>query len=151
MFSNLVLNNQPQFKMETLTLNQTHEPVVASLQEILSEDPAMAAALTASLNIAVAQAKASLNSDLYHAINDEFNGNGWPTTIPAYLDYLDMYTNLQGKKVVKGQEFGKFRFGGSDIIMLFQKPPTEIYMYKYDPGHTPIHFQYGQASVLYNK
>lgn len=425
--------------METVTLTQTHEPVVASLQEILSEDPAMAAALTASLNIAVAQAKATLNSDLYNAINNEFNGNGWPTNIPAYLDYLDMYvrmvpnesndphypnawksndqqngynqkvydllcqsywlidqkipgtnytmqsfekfadwlvdfanawgafldteeslteeslqsfkrdtmynfplyadneptwttfnqffyrefnhadaetgisplrpitapednsivvspadctykefypidnqgnvldidgkptkvslkkthsigtvsellqdseysqdfnggtfvhyflspfdyhrfhtpvsgqileikaiegnvylnvnltsdgqwdapdgagdgyeftqarglvvmdagpevgkvailpigmcqvsgvdmyTNLQGKKVVKGQEFGKFRFGGSDIIMLFQKPPTDIYMYKYDPSHTPIHFQYGQASVLFTK
>ena len=425
--------------METVTLTQTHEPVVASLQEILLENPAMAIALTASLNIAVAQAKATLNSDLYNAINNEFNGNGWPTNIPAYLDYLDlyvrmvpnesndpqypnawksndqqngynqkvydllcqsywlidqkipgtnytmqsfqkfadwlvdfanawgafldteeslteeslqsfkrdtmynfplyadneptwttfnqffyrefnhanpetgisplrpitapednsivvspadctykefypidnqgnvldidgkptkvslkkthsigtvsellkdseysqdfnggtfvhyflspfdyhrfhtpvsgqileikaiegnvylnvnltsdgqwdapdgagdgyeftqarglvvmdagpevgkvailpigmcqvsgvdMYTNLQGKKVVKGQEFGKFRFGGSDIIMLFQKPPTDIYMYKYDPGHTPIHFQYGQASVLFNQ
>lgn len=64
---------------------------------------------------------------------------------------VDMYTELQDKTVVKGQEFGKFRFGGSDIIMLFQKPPTEIYMYKNDPSHNPIHFQYGQASVLFNK
>ena len=45
--------------METLTpiLTKKHEPVVASLQEILAEDPAMAAALTASLNVAVAAAK----------------------------------------------------------------------------------------------
>jgi len=64
---------------------------------------------------------------------------------------VDMYTELQGKKVVKGQEFGKFRFGGSDIIMLFQKPPTELYMFQNDPGHNPIHFQYGQTSVYWNK
>ncbi len=64
---------------------------------------------------------------------------------------VDMYTELQGKRVVKGQEFGKFKFGGSDIIMLFQKPPTELYMFKNDPGHNPIHFQYGQTSVYWNK
>jgi phosphatidylserine decarboxylase len=64
---------------------------------------------------------------------------------------VDMYTELEGRNVVKGQEFGKFRFGGSDIIMLFQKPPTQMYMYKKDPAHVPIHFQYGQASVLFNK
>ncbi|CAM1372532.1 phosphatidylserine decarboxylase [Tenacibaculum xiamenense] len=64
---------------------------------------------------------------------------------------VDMYTELQGQTVVKGQEFGKFRFGGSDIIMLFQKPPTELYMFKNDPGHEPIHFQYGQTAVYWNK
>ncbi len=64
---------------------------------------------------------------------------------------VDMYTELEGRSVIKGQEFGKFRFGGSDIIMLFQKPPAEIYMYKNDPKHNPIHFQYGQASVLFNQ
>ncbi|SEC89066.1 Phosphatidylserine decarboxylase [Tenacibaculum sp. MAR_2009_124] len=64
---------------------------------------------------------------------------------------VDMYTELQGKEVVKGQEFGKFRFGGSDIIMLFQKPPSELYMFKNDPGHEPIHFQYGQTAVYWNK
>ncbi len=64
---------------------------------------------------------------------------------------VDMYTALQGQTVVKGQEFGKFRFGGSDIIMLFQKPPTELYMFKNDPGHEPIHFQYGQTAVYWNK
>ncbi|WP_075341439.1 phosphatidylserine decarboxylase [Tenacibaculum agarivorans] len=64
---------------------------------------------------------------------------------------VKMYENLLGQQVVKGQEFGKFRFGGSDIIMLFQKDPRDIYMYKYSPSQEPIHFQYGQASVLFNK
>lgn len=52
-----------------------------------------------------------------------------------------------GDTVVKGREFGKFRFGGSDIIMLFEKPQEELYMYKRDPGHVPIHFQYGQTAI----
>ena len=52
-----------------------------------------------------------------------------------------------GQEVVKGKEFGKFRFGGSDIIMLFEKPPKDLYMFKRDPGHVPIHFQYGQTAI----
>ena len=59
-----------------------------------------------------------------------------------------MNPGLQGKEVVKGQEFGKFQFGGSDIIMLFEKCPEELYLYKEDPRHNAIHFQYGQAAVL---
>ncbi len=60
--------------------------------------------------------------------------------------------NVKAKKyVVKGEEFGKFRFGGSDIIMLFEKPPQDLYMFRKDPSHIPIHFQYGQTSVYYNK
>ncbi|MFA0961043.1 phosphatidylserine decarboxylase [Roseivirga sp. BDSF3-8] len=62
---------------------------------------------------------------------------------------VDMYTNLKGQNVLKGQEFGKFRFGGSDIIMLFQKNPG-LFLFKKDPGHTPIHFQYGQAAAYWN-
>lgn len=64
---------------------------------------------------------------------------------------VDMYTHLEGETVVKGQEFGKFRFGGSDIIMLFEKSPQELYLFKEDPGHNPIHFQYGQTAVYWNK
>lgn len=64
---------------------------------------------------------------------------------------VEMYTELQGKTVVKGQEFGKFKFGGSDIIMLFEKPPTDLYMFTNDPAHKGIHFQYGQTSVYFNK
>ena len=61
-----------------------------------------------------------------------------------------MYTHLLGKTIIKGQEFGRFRFGGSDLIMLFQKPPTELYMFKNDPSNVPIHFQYGQAALYWN-
>ncbi len=59
-----------------------------------------------------------------------------------------MTPGLQGKEVVKGQEFGKFQFGGSDIIMLFERSPEDLYFFKEDPGHNLIHFQYGQAAVL---
>ncbi|PTX62062.1 phosphatidylserine decarboxylase precursor [Kordia periserrulae] len=52
-----------------------------------------------------------------------------------------------GDTVVKGQEFGKFRFGGSDIIMVFEKPVEDLYMFKADPGHVPIHFQFGQTAI----
>jgi len=69
----------------------------------------------------------------------------------AQVSGVDMYTELEGKKVVKGQEFGKFKFGGSDIIMLFEKAPEELYMFKKDPSHNPIHFQYGQTAVYWNK
>ena len=58
-----------------------------------------------------------------------------------------MYTELQGKNVEKGQEFGKFKFGGSDIIMLFEKSYKDLYMFTKDPSHNPIHFQYGQTAV----
>lgn len=69
----------------------------------------------------------------------------------AQVSGVEMYENLKGQHVVKGQEFGKFRFGGSDIIMLFEKAPTDLYMFKKDPAHTPIHFQYGQTAVYWNK
>jgi len=66
----------------------------------------------------------------------------------AQVSGVLMNTDLNGKEVVKGQEFGKFQFGGSDIIMLFERSPEELYMFKEDPGQNPIHFQYGQAAVL---
>ena len=70
----------------------------------------------------------------------------------AQVSGVEMYSDkLQGKTVVKGQEFGKFRFGGSDIIMLFEKDPKDLYLFKKDPGHNPIHFQYGQTAVYCNK
>ena len=67
----------------------------------------------------------------------------------AQVSGVDMYTQLENQMVPKGQEFGKFKFGGSDIIMLFQKNPN-LYLFKNDPGHLPIHFQYGQTSVYWN-
>ncbi len=70
----------------------------------------------------------------------------------AQVSGVEMYSDkLQGKTVVKGEEFGKFRFGGSDIIMLFEKDPKDLYLFKKDPGHNPIHFQYGQTAVYWNK
>lgn len=65
---------------------------------------------------------------------------------------VDMYTEkLQpGSEVVKGQEFGKFKFGGSDIILLFQKAP-DLYLYEEDPSHIAIHFQYGQTVAYWNE
>lgn len=67
----------------------------------------------------------------------------------AQVSGVMMYTDKIkiGQEVVKGQEFGKFRFGGSDIIMLFEKPQKDLYMFKRDPGHIPIHFQYGQTAI----
>jgi len=67
----------------------------------------------------------------------------------AQVSGVMMNENLKGQSVIKGQEFGKFRFGGSDIIMLFQKTP-DLYLFKNDPSHTPIHFQYGQTAVYWN-
>lgn len=69
----------------------------------------------------------------------------------AQVSGVEMYSEqLFGKEVVKGQEFGKFRFGGSDIIMLFQKAP-DLYLFKNDPSHNPIHFQYGQTAAYWNE
>ena len=65
----------------------------------------------------------------------------------AQVSGVDMYTELQGENVEKGQEFGKFKFGGSDIIMLFEKSYKDLYMFTKDPSHKPIHFQYGQTAV----
>lgn len=69
----------------------------------------------------------------------------------AQVSGVMMNTQLKGENVCKGQEFGKFRFGGSDIIMLFQKAPEDLYFFKRDPSHAPIHFQYGQTAVYWNK
>lgn len=67
----------------------------------------------------------------------------------AQVSGVDMYTQLLGKEVEKGDEFGKFMFGGSDIIVLFQKNP-DIYLWEKDPAHNPIHFQYGQVSAYWD-
>jgi len=66
----------------------------------------------------------------------------------AQVSGVDMYTKLKGKNVNKGDEFGKFRFGGSDTILLFQKNP-DLYLWKNDPSHNPIHFQFGQVCAYW--
>lgn len=68
----------------------------------------------------------------------------------AQVSGVEMNTQLKGQKVIKGQEFGKFKFGGSDIILLFQKAP-DLYLFKNDPAHNPIHFQYGQTVAYWNE
>ena len=67
----------------------------------------------------------------------------------AQVSGVDMYTQLNGNEVKKGDEFGKFMFGGSDIILLFQKNP-DLYLWKKDPSHNPIHFQFGQATAYWD-
>ncbi|MFK8161869.1 MAG: phosphatidylserine decarboxylase [Lewinella sp.] len=67
----------------------------------------------------------------------------------AQVSGVDMYTKkLKGKQVKKGDEFGKFMFGGSDTILLFQKNPN-LYLWKKDPAHNPIHFQFGQVCAYW--
>lgn len=70
----------------------------------------------------------------------------------AQVSGVDMYTDKikTGDHIVKGQEFGKFKFGGSDIIVLFQKAP-DLYLFEKDPGRNPIHFQYGQTIAYWNE
>lgn len=67
----------------------------------------------------------------------------------AQVSGVDMYTQLIGTKINKGDEFGKFMFGGSDTILLFQKNPN-LYLWKNDPAHNPIHFQFGQVVAYWN-
>ena len=66
----------------------------------------------------------------------------------AQVSGVDM-RDLKDKYVAKGDEFGKFKFGGSDTILLFQKNP-DLYLFEKDPGHNPIHFQYGQVAAYWN-
>ncbi|MCB9232082.1 MAG: phosphatidylserine decarboxylase [Bacteroidia bacterium] len=67
----------------------------------------------------------------------------------AQVSGVDMYSKkLKGKEVAKGDEFGRFMFGGSDIIMLFGKNP-DLYLWRNDPGHNPIHFQFGQVAAYW--
>jgi phosphatidylserine decarboxylase len=69
----------------------------------------------------------------------------------AQVSGVEMYTDKLkiGQDLIKGQEFGKFRFGGSDMILLFEKAP-DLYLYKNDPARNPIHFQYGQPVAYWN-
>ncbi|GAA3962817.1 phosphatidylserine decarboxylase [Mucilaginibacter dorajii] len=86
---------------------------------------------------------------------------GLVATVPigmCQVSSVTMYTaELQGAEVVKGQEFGHFAFGGSDIIMLFEQPLNELKLItnvanaqppaSYQPTN-PYHFKYGEVSVI---
>lgn len=67
----------------------------------------------------------------------------------AQVSGVVMYDHLLNKEVKKGDEFGRFKFSGSDIILLFQKN-ADLYLWKKDPSHNPIHFQYGQVCAYWD-
>lgn len=62
---------------------------------------------------------------------------------------VHMDDTLVGQTVSKGDEFGYFGFGGSDIIMLFE-PNANLALLKYDSQNNPIHFLYGQVAAYWN-
>ncbi|NVK63193.1 MAG: phosphatidylserine decarboxylase, partial [Flavobacteriales bacterium] len=64
------------------------------LKKQIKEDKAFSLALETSLQIAVRRGNAELNPDLYHAIDNVFDGNGWPTSPDDYLDYVEKYLVL---------------------------------------------------------
>lgn len=76
----------------------------------------------------------------------------------AQVSSVNMYTDqLQGQNVVKGQEFGYFAFGGSDIIMLFEQPAsalkfvTTVANAEVPDSYSnvaPFHFKYGEVAVI---
>lgn len=57
-------------------------------------------------------------------------------------------TAPEGMPIEKGAEFGHFAFGGSDIILLFEKNPN-LYLRRNDDMGQPIHFLEGQASAYW--
>ncbi|UTA66194.1 phosphatidylserine decarboxylase [Emticicia sp. 21SJ11W-3] len=85
---------------------------------------------------------------------------GSVATIPvgmAQVSSVHMYSNLAGQTVNKGTEFGYFAFGGSDIIMLFEKPVDQLKFVETvanaqvpDSYTNPagFHFKYGEPSVI---
>jgi len=78
---------------------------------------------------------------------------GKVATLPigmAQVSGVHMYKDkLLYRNVVKGQEFGYFLFGGSDIIMLIPKPLSELNLVEYDDAEQqiPHYFHYGTKAV----
>jgi len=69
----------------------------------------------------------------------------------AQVSSVHMYKDkLLYREVPKGQEFGYFLFGGSDIILLIPKPVEQLSIIKEGYDKQPLHFKYGQAAVVYN-
>jgi len=65
----------------------------------------------------------------------------------AQVSGVIMYRDqLLFKEVPKGQEFGRFVFGGSDIIMVIGKPVEQLTIVK-GVQSTPRHFKYGEPAV----
>jgi len=67
----------------------------------------------------------------------------------AQVSGVHMYKDqLLYREVIKGQEFGYFLFGGSDIILVISKPVDQLEIMKEGDDTLPIHFQYGTPAVI---
>ena len=66
------------------------------LKKLIKSDKDFYMALQASLLIAQRKAASELNADLYHALDNVFGGDGqgWPSSPDAYLDYVEKYLVL---------------------------------------------------------
>ena len=54
--------------------------------------------------------------------------------------------NLEGEIVTKGWEFGRFKFGGSDIILLFDKHATvEFNNEEKQKKEGTMHYKFGET------
>jgi len=70
----------------------------------------------------------------------------------AQVSSVHMYKDrLLYREVPKGQEFGYFLFGGSDIILLISKPVEQLTIIKEGYDKQPLHFKYGEAAVICNE
>jgi len=67
----------------------------------------------------------------------------------AQVSSVHMYKDrLLYREVIKGQEFGYFLFGGSDIILLVPKPVDQLDIQKEGFASRAKHFKYGEASIV---
>lgn len=97
------------------------------------------------------QARGVLIIDTSHA-TDPTQRIGKVAVIPVgmcQVSSVHMYDGLVGQTVHKGDEFGYFGFGGSDIILLFEAN-ANLKLLEYDNQNVPIHFLYGQAAAYWN-
>ncbi|OEK00252.1 hypothetical protein BFP97_01420 [Roseivirga sp. 4D4] len=69
----------------------------------------------------------------------------------AQVSSVHMELN-EGETVAKGDEFGYFAFGGSDIILVFEQPQNRLLFIKEwanaQGTAAPFHFKYGEAAVI---
>ena len=83
-------------------------------------------------------------------VTDEggLNDIGLVAVIPVGMlpvSSVGMNVGLEGQIVKKGQEFGRFKYGGSDIIMLFQKPMKGLKFEKMNDRNK--HFDMGNRAI----
>jgi len=67
----------------------------------------------------------------------------------AQVSSVHMYKDqLLYREVIKGQEFGYFLFGGSDIILLIPRSVDSLEIQTEGFASKPKHFKYGEAAVV---